>query len=345
MKTKRNRCEHLFHPFPREELRSSSAEVILINWIRLERRNTRTRLLQTQEIGKTPERGPTYEATFGENLETFRKGLALRVSRRKTLLAGPYVGEFGHEIMDFQGYVRWFRRKYLDVHVLTFPGRAPLYRGCIVHAHNYDLTSAGYFYGKLSNQELRSKAVEFAASLGIKDYDIFNPMHLRTRWHRRLLFRQEHKVLGPAAPVNPTQKILFHFRNIQKVGPDITRNIRPELAAELCDLCRKNNIETACIGHPEYSLCPAGSEDWRTAELEKTLAAIASSRLVVGELSGPMHLAVYAAKPVVIWAPGKHRIDYALKRNPFKVGISVVRDDTTNPSADEILAKVRQSLG
>ena len=280
---------------------------------------------------------PAYVASFLENLDTFREGLVLHFSQKPVLIVGPYVGEFGHEIMDFQGYVRWFRRKFREIHVITFPGRGPLYRGCTMHSHNYDLKDAGYFYGKISNAELRSKAVEFADSLGIEDYEIFNPMHLRTRWHRRLLFRQEHEVLAPLTSSAPGSKVLFHFRNINKTGPDTTRNIRPELAAELVDLCRRRGFESACIGHPRYSLCPEHCQDLRSEDLEHTLSSISGSALVVGELSGPMHLAVYCAKPVVIWAPGRHRIQYALKRNPFNVTIAVVRDDTTNPSPEEIL--------
>jgi hypothetical protein len=287
---------------------------------------------------------PVYQPSLRENLASFWEGLTLCFSRKTVLIAGPYAGEFGHEIMDFQGYVRRFKRKFPIIHVLTYPGREALYRGCIVHSHDYDLKSAGYFYGKASNGELRDRARQFAHAQGIKDYALFGPMHLRTRWHRRLLFQQHHEMLTPLAPVSPSQKILFHFRNIQKIGPDNSRNLRPELAGSLCELCQKNGLTVACIGHPDYALCPSGCEDLRAQELEKTLSALASSRLVVGELSGPMHLAIYAAKPVVVWAPGKHRIEYALKRNPFKVAISVVRDDTTNPAPQEILCKIRDAL-
>ncbi len=301
-------------------------------------------VVQTKQFDDAPEPLPVYVASLRENLEAFRQGLALHLSRKKILIAGPYVGEFGHEIMDFHGYVRWFKRKFKEIHVITFPGREALYRGCRVHSHDYKLKSAGYFYGKISNRELRERALGFAQANGIKNYEVFSPMHLRTRWHRRILFRQQHEVLAPLIPARPTRKILFHFRCIDKAGPDKTRNIRPDLAVELSRLCLQNGWDTACIGHPEYSLCPEGCEDWRAEDLEKTLSAIASCRLVVGELSGPMHLSVYSAKPVVIWAPGKHRIDYAFKRNPFKVKISVVRDDTTNPPANEIVRKVAEAI-
>ena len=181
----------------------------------------------------------------------------------------------------------------------------------------------------------------YAKEHQIQRYDVFGTMHLRTRWHRRLLFPQRHEVIGPLRPVTPGSQIVFHFRNIDKQGPDKDRNFRPELAADAVRLCRQAGFDVACIGHPKYSLCPQGCEDYRSEDLEQTVARVAASRLVVGELSGPLHLAVYCARPVAIWAPDKWRIVGALTRNPFQTKIFVIRDDTTNPHPNEILGVVK----
>ena len=285
----------------------------------------------------------SYCPTLRENIKAFRQGLALRLSTKKTLIVGPYAGEFGPEIMDFQSYVRWFRRKYREIHVITYPGRDPLYRGCIVHAHDFDLRTAGYCYGRISHTEITRYARDFARAHDLTDYDMFSTLHMDTRWHRRLLFRQEHEVISPLVPPESNRRILFHFRNIDKSGPDRSRNFRPDLVAETCELCLGAGIEITCIGHPKYSLCPPGCEDRRTENLEQTIAEMASGRLVAGELSGPLHLALFCARPVLIWAPGADRIAYAFKRNPFRQRIFVVRYDTTNPSPEEILEALRDA--
>jgi len=285
-----------------------------------------------------------YLPTRREELQSFLEGVGLRCSRRRVLIVGPYVGEFGHEIMDFQSYVRWFRRRYREVHVITYPGREPLYRGCVVHSHDYDLRTAGYLYGRRTHQEIRAHARAFARDQRLENCDFFSTVHLCTRWHRRLLFRQEHEVIAPLRPAKPNGKVVFHFRNIDKAGPDKTRNFRMELAEEVCKLCRQRGIEVACIGHPKYAACPEGGEDCRTDDLEKTVAELAACELVVGELSGPLHLAAYCGKPIVIWAPGKTRIGNAYRRNPFKAKVFVVRDDTTNPSPSEVLDAVQKAL-
>jgi hypothetical protein len=266
------------------------------------------------------------------------------LSCKKILIVGPYVGEFGHEIMDFQSYVRRFKRKYREVHVITFPGREPLYRGCVVHSHHHDLSTAGYGYGRISYSEIRAEAHSFAWAHQIANYDLFSTIHLCTRWHRRLLFRQEQEVIAPVKPARPNQRVVFHFRNIHKEGWDQARNFRSDLAEEVCHLCRLSGLEVACIGHPKYALSPSGCEDCRTEDLEATVAEIAACRLVVGELSGPLHLAAYCGKPIAIWAPGKERIGNAFRRNPLKVKVFVVRDDTTNPSPQEVLATVQGAI-
>ena len=303
-----------------------------------------TNQVETRVRGGGVIRADYYHPTTREKIETLWEGLALRLSRKPILIVGPYVGEFGHEIMGFQSFVRWFRRKYREVHVITYPGREPLYRGCVVHSHSFDLRTAGYGYGRMADSEIRQYARDFARSRQIASYDLFNTAHLHTRWHRRLLFGQEHEIIGPRQAVPPSHKIVFHFRSIDKVGADQTRNFRPDLAQAVCDLCRERGWQIACIGHPRYSLCPSGCEDCRTEDLEQTVAVISAGRLAAGELSGPLHLAAYGGRPILIWAPGAERIAFARKRNPFNVRIFVVRDDTTNPSPDEIVRKLQEAF-
>src|ERR1041384_3472438 len=85
--------------------------------------------------------------------------------------------------------------------------------------------------------------------------------------------------------------IAFHFRAIDKIGPDKDKNFLPALADELAALCRQRGWTVCCIGHPQYAYCPPGVEDIRSVDLRRTVAGICSATLVVGEDSGPMHLA------------------------------------------------------
>ena len=272
----------------------------------------------------------------------FLRGLRQRTFPRKVLIVGPYAGEFGHEIMDFQSRVRGNARRYQEVHIITYPGREPLYRApnVTVHTHDFDLKTAGYLFGRRTFHELDAYAKAFAEEKGLRNYDVFNTNLLCSRWHRRLLWPEAHAVFTSKYTESAPREIIFHFRNIQKTGPDATRNFGPEIAADLAARLHATGYKLTCIGHPLYSLCPAHCEDCRTEDLDKTVSVIASGRLVVGELSGPIHLAVYLSKPVLTWAPGKERIWAAQRRNPHGVPFYVVADDTTNPPVELIVKHI-----
>lgn len=286
---------------------------------------------------------PVYAPSWFEKVQTFLSGLRIRVFPRRVLIVGPYAGEFGIEIIKFQSFVRALASRYEQVHVLTYPGREPLYQGenVTIHIHDFDLQTAGYWYGRRSHDELNEYAARFARKHGINGFDIFNTSLLCTGFHRRFLWRQAHQPFrSQHETAEPVYEVVFHFRGIDKVGPDASRNYRADLAEELAHRCVERGWRCVCIGHPDYSLCFEGCEDRRTEVLSETIGVIRSGRLTVGELSGPIHLAVYCDRPVVTWAPDPHRIAYAKKHNPFGVPIMSVVDTSTHPSPDMVVRAV-----
>ncbi len=71
-------------------------------------------------------------------------GLKQCFTPARNLIAGPFAGEFGYELMQWQGYVRARRPLYRESHVITYPGREYLYEGCTMHSHDIPLQKAGY---------------------------------------------------------------------------------------------------------------------------------------------------------------------------------------------------------
>ena len=47
------------------------------------------------------------------------QSLSQKLFPKKVIIAGPYIGEFGHELLDWQGYVRARKPFYNIVHVIT----------------------------------------------------------------------------------------------------------------------------------------------------------------------------------------------------------------------------------
>jgi len=270
--------------------------------------------------------------------------LRQRLFPRRNLFAGPYAGEFGYELMQWQGFVRARRRYYDQVHVLTYPGREYFYEGCQVHVHNIDLKEAGYWYGLLRPAQARQMARAKAAEIGLQDYDIFDTPLLCTQYHKRIFWRQEFRLFQEPPLVDKPYDVAFHFRAVRKAGPDAVKNYPPSLADELADCCRAAGLTVACVGHPNYAYCARGCDDLRYVDLRQTVAAISSARLGVGEASGGMHLVNACAKPTVIWGDGDFRIDPARRWNPFRVPIYVVTDANWQPRPEEVSRAVVTSL-
>ncbi len=283
---------------------------------------------------------PTAAQKIGLTLPCARQ----RFLPRRHLIAGPYTGEFGYELMQWQGYIRARRAAYESVHILTYPGRDYLYEGCTVHHHDVELRTAGYGYGHMPRAQKAQLAHELAAKIGLKDYDIFDTSLLCTRYHKMLFWRQDFRLFQEPAKSGGIRDVAFHFRAINKTGPDKTRNYHPELAHELVEKCRAEGLRMLCIGHPDYSLCPEGVEDCRSLDLRETVAALCSVRLLAGELSGPFHLANLCGLPTAFFADGEWRIENCRGWNPFRVPLYVIANDTMQPPAELVFTRLRESL-
>lgn len=294
--------------------------------------------------GSTADDNPSYTYSLAQKLALFFPCLRQRFFPRRNLFAGPYAGEFGPELMQWQAYVRARRRSYDQVHVMTYPGREYLYEGCKVHVHNIDLKQAGYWYGRLSPTQAESMARAKAEEIGLKDYDIFNTSLLCSQYHKRLFWRQEFRLFEESPLVQKPYDVVFHFRAVRKVGPDPLKNYPPRLADELVHRCIDSGLSVACVGHPDYAYCPPFSVDHRYADMHKTVAAISSARAGVGEASGGMHLVNLCGRPSIIWGDGQWRIDPALNWNPFRVPIYVVTNAAWQPTPEVVCRAILKAL-
>ena len=288
--------------------------------------------------------GGFYKFTLRDKLKGVMDALRFRFFPRRVLVAGPYVGEFGHELMDWQPWVRAQVGRYQEVHVITYPGRDFLYPGCHVHYHEVALETAGYKHGRFSPAELTAMARQKAAALGLKKYDLMTAQHISTRTQQRYFMPAKYELLGRPMPVGEVRDVAFHFRKVNKTGPDQSRNYPVELCDQVVAFCRAQGLTFFCIGHPRYSYCPEGVEDRRTEDLATSVTALQGARLLAGELSGPMHLAQLAGIPLLIWAPDQWRLDNCEYWNVFQVPTYIVANDTHRPEPERVGRKIVEAL-
>jgi hypothetical protein len=289
-------------------------------------------------------RQASHQFSTGEKIAGALADLRLRFFPRPVLVAGPYVGEFGHELMDWQPWVRAQIARHREVHVITYPGRDLLYPGCHVHYHDVPLEKAGYRFGRLSPRQLADMAREKAASLGLKNYDLMTALHICTSYHRRFLLPAKFERLGQPPAAEKIRDVAFHFRRVKKDGPDQTRNYPPELCDRVVAACRAAGLSFFCVGHPRYAYCPEDVEDRRSEDLAASVAAVNSARLLAGELSGPMHLAQLCGVPILIWADGQWRLDDCAHWNVFRVPTYIVANDTFQPEPERVAQKIHAAL-
>jgi hypothetical protein len=283
--------------------------------------------------------------TLADKIRGAAGALRMRLFPRPILVAGPYMGEFGHELMDWQAWVRAQVSRHAEVHVITYPGRDYLYPGCQVHHHDVALETAGYRHGRFTPAELEVMGRRKAAELGLKNYDLLMPLHLCTSYHRRFLLPAKFELLGKPPVAEKISDVAFHFRQVKKIGPDVNRNYPPELCDRVVAACREVGLSFFCVGHPRYSYCPAGVEDRRSEDLATSVAAISSARLLAGELSGPMHLAQLCGVGILIWADGQWRLDNCERWNVFKVPTYIVANDTHQPPVEKVVQKIIAAVG
>jgi len=289
-------------------------------------------------------RSEFYQFTLRDKIAGALSALRLRFFPRRVLVAGPFVGEFGHELMDWQAWVRAMIDRYREVHVITYPGRDFLYPGCRIHTHEITLETAGYKHGRFTPAQLAEMAHAKARELGLRDYDVFTPAHLCTQYHRRFVLPAKWVVFEQPPIGGEMRDLAFHFRWLHKAGPDQTRNYAQDRCDRLAALCQQHGYRICCLGHPKYSYCPPGVEDLRSDDLRTSTAALCSARLLVGELSGPMHLAQLCGQPILIWADGQWRLDNCERWNVFRVPTYIVANDTHQPEPERILESLQAAM-
>lgn len=233
----------------------------------------------------------------------------------KTLVAGPYLGEFGCELFCWQAHLRWLSKQHDKTYVVCRKDHEVLYEdfaitdslpysSCaskwetpdihMVHAHNSipygkkmshaKLTKIGFYNQSFVKYGLSSAAEDCAEN----DVDVV--IHARAR--------------GMVRPKDNWPEA--HYE---------------DLARRLI----KKDFKVAFIGHPKASAFPRGlkgiCDDRRGENLRSVIDTIASAKVVVGTSSGPMHLAALCGTALVVFSGPENYNRYKEHWNPFKVPV------------------------
>jgi len=229
----------------------------------------------------------------------------------RSLFAGPYDYEFGHELFSFQGYIRKLSRGYEKTVVCSKKCMEFLYKDFVdefVPLGNPDnRPQLGGAYKKVTMEDCRAAV---SSGTGIFKYD------------------QEFVQYGKQ--IDERYDVIVHARTKDMGGP-MSINLEQE-AYNILNKELSLNYRVAFIGSKSDAYCPAGALDLRGIEMSRLVDIIYSSKLVVGQSSGPIHLASLCTTPHLTWSGYRLRTyaRYAHHWNPFKTLCFLLEDLTGN---------------
>ena len=260
----------------------------------------------------------------------------------RRLTAGPWVGEFGWELMSWQGLVRRAAERYEEVWVCGPAGHEALYA------------------------DLRMQYIPINP-VGTKDcwritpdpsFDYASTMNMLRKWNGDLLVPHGCVPMTGQAfipfgnPKNLTEDerfdVVVHAR--KPVGRWPNRAWPPDQWKKLLELLVAKNYKVAAIGTEAYM--PAGARMYHANPLSKDMDLLAGARIAVGPSSGPMHLASLCKCPHVVWTDkqffsaiwANNRERYEKVWNPLKTPCLVLDDQGWNPTPEHVFEAIQKGL-
>lgn len=271
---------------------------------------------------------------------------------RPPIVAGPWLGEFGWEIMRWQGVFRALADKGHRVTMIARSGHEVFYEDYVdafIPASELGFTEIGATDGwridgampVLSAEVLRDR---FPGHVYRQpDYCMKRGIDIHSREQRFVPFGRK--------PSAPSQEVIVHARWTEKAN-SADRNWPLEKWEEAIEQIRELGCTVTAIGSPHAAACPSGALDARGLALRELVDRIAGARLVMGPSSGPMHLASICKTPHLVWtdrefwgsANGTNRQRYEHSWNPFHTPTYVVDAEDWQPSVDTVMQSVRKAL-
>lgn len=255
--------------------------------------------------------------------------------------AAPWVGEFGWELMNWQGHLRARSQGFDDVIVASRTGHKYLYEDFCTEYIEFnpkgdpDMEVCGgrtyndFFKDRIQKEDTLFPAKKFLRRGYKKEY-------------KYKLSDQKFIPYGTKSDKN-AYDLVIHARNTNKCRTGI-RNWPKENWMEV--VSRLKGCRIACIGTKKAALHIPGTADKRDLDLRDTCNILRSSRLTIGPSSGPMHLASLCLCSHIVFTDNVHgnRDRYEKDWNPFGTKAIVIDHAGWTPPIKEVWPFVENEL-
>ena len=263
--------------------------------------------------------------------------------KNKTLLAGPWVGEFGWELFCWQGYIRSIAQIYEKVIVASRKGHEFLYEDFADEFLPITIPevamSDSWFCDNLPNNFIENSIADAKYDVHISASNIGFLMYDNGTAMTSSEFLNQKFVKYKSDSLDKKFDIILHPRN-KNVGSD--RNWDRENWQNLVNLL-SDKYSMAIIGnHEAFKL--NGVEDYRGISIRDTVSLMNRCKLVVGQSSGPLHLASLSGTPHLVWSSEHNRNRYLKYWNPFNTPLYFYSEMGWNPSIEFIKEKIIETI-
>lgn len=263
------------------------------------------------------------------------------MDNKRKLFASAWIGELGWELFCWQGYLRAIAENYDYVTVVSRPGHEILYADFadkfIPFAPSTGETNMWMCDGAESHAHLHRDARREGRTT------ILDPIILWDRFRNKgkdivtILKPQKFVKYGTHSP-DTAYDVVYHARSTKKKG-SAERNWPTEKWNEFADNFDKSRI--AAIGSPDGAYHVEGTVDLRGIPLAKLVNVLASSGLLVGTSSGPMHLGALCGCPLLVWSGVPKSVPrYTTEWNPLNTPVVMMMDGGWNPEVEEVLTQI-----
>jgi len=261
------------------------------------------------------------------------------------VLAGPWVGEFGWELMCWQAYLRSMKDVfgYDDLICFTRPGRELMYEDFAKVESFSGIPSQGADMEKMNGYSFANFLTY--AKRKYEDYKIILPFHLLYHGHPVSINGSE--IVAKFNPLGQDTKnskytVLLHARlRTHRSDKNWSMDNWKHLSDKLCS----DNIDFAFVGSLKEAICPEGCNDLRGTPLRDEVGYYAGAKCLVGPMSGPMHLATLSKCPQLVWS-GDDYNEMRLKKewNPFEVHVTYMGNNSGgwNPTVESVYNNIKK---
>ncbi len=245
----------------------------------------------------------------------------MNTKRDPKLFIGPWIGEFGVELLRWQSIARTLAqsRKWSEIIVATHPDRFFLYNDFATKfvpyrpntIHTVGFSCVGHRGETIHEKYIDQKQGDVWLNPKISDnaVPIYHPVSASRGTFRNF-------AEGLSAP-KKKYDLLIHARATPKANQKFKNWPTTHYNALIEALPRQMKI--ASIGAVDGAHKLKGTDDLRGISLAELATYCKSAKLMIGPSSGTIHFGMHCGLPVVTWLQEDERYNYFPHWNPFDV--------------------------